>query len=61
MNKPRDPVREPVNLAVQMFQAKLEHFRQQVIVPQQPQRIARLGEMPAEPIVQQVADLLAKE
>ena len=55
----RDPIRDPVTLAASLFQEHLEFFRQQVIVSQEPERQARLGELPAAPIVQSVAAMIA--
>ncbi len=61
MNKPRDPIRDPINLAVDVFRHRLEHFRQQMVVSQEPERVMRLGELPAQPIIDQIAQVIAKE
>lgn len=57
----RHPINDPVNLAVRLFQERLEYFRQQTIVANQPERQARLGELPAAPLVEQVARQIAQE
>lgn len=56
-----DPIKDPVESAARIFRDHLDYFRQQVIEGQQPERQARLGELPAAPIVEQVAAQIAQE
>lgn len=56
-----DLLLDPVRLAAQMYRDELEYIRQQVVVPRFPKRQARLGQMPAAPIVEEVAELLEGE
>lgn len=54
----RDAFREPVQMAVETYQKQMEHFRQQVVSPTKPQRVERLGDAPADPILQSVVALM---
>lgn len=50
-----------VQMAADMFERQLEAFHGQVVAPREPQRVRRLGEMPANPIIEMVAGLVPED
>lgn len=58
----QSPIDAMLDLAHKMFLEQMDYIYGQVVAPTEPQRIARIGNMPAAPIVEQTAaDILAGE
>lgn len=49
-----DQFQTPIDLAVMMAQKQQENFLNQIVKPRQPQRQRRLGDMPADPIIESI-------
>ena len=49
-----DPIQEPVFRAAEMYQRQMDYIYEQLVRPQLPQRQMRLGEVPAQEVIDQV-------
>tara|TARA_Y100000310_G_scaffold178144_2_gene178129 strand:+ start:1595 stop:1789 length:195 start_codon:yes stop_codon:yes gene_type:complete len=49
---------QAVNLAAEMMQRQLEFFDGQIVGPTRPQRTRRLGEQPAQPVIDEIVEMI---